>query len=518
MFNNNPFGFNNWTNHDGDGGTATKDEFQIGTNNRIHSPFDSDPLSNTDVGATIIDVRTPQNAALVANNGCQTDNCIGVYGQCDVVEHEIIGIGVVGQCLQGCGVAGIAIGPKLPEPNYVPLPEIGVGVHGIGDTSGVQGFGGSVSGKGVFGQGGNGTAAGTCPGVVGNAGPKAPNDGVQGFGNGNFSGVAGFGDLNGNGTGVFGTGRGPNSVGVRGIGGGIDVPNSNPLSAAGVFGQAGSGNANGVEGRGSGTLAGVAGFGDASPTAGGGIGVFAVGGAPPTGASQPGGPGVYAVGHGGPNYAPLAQAVGVYGIGGAGDAPGVLGQGGSAAANGVQGFSASGSGVIGESNNGVGVRASSSTATALVAEGGKVGLVATANLPGGLAAQFDGNVLVSGDFTVGGKKSLAVPFPDGSHRRLYCVESPENWFEDFGFGELVDGQAQVQLDAGFGSIVVSAAYHVFITEYERNNALYVTKRTSKGFVVRANASKTNGAFSYRVVAKRKDNVAPRFEKVAMPRP
>jgi hypothetical protein len=35
----------------------------------------------------------------------------------------------------------------------------------------------------------------------------------------------------------------------------------------------------------------------------------------------------------------------------------------------------------------------------------------------------------------GGTQSVAVAFPDGSHRRLYCVEMPENWFEDFGFGE-----------------------------------------------------------------------------------
>jgi hypothetical protein len=61
----NPFNFNNWLNHDGDGGTATQDDFEIGQNNRIHSPNDGDPTSVTLVGATIVDVRTPQNAALV---------------------------------------------------------------------------------------------------------------------------------------------------------------------------------------------------------------------------------------------------------------------------------------------------------------------------------------------------------------------------------------------------------------------------------------------------------------------
>jgi hypothetical protein len=34
--------------------------------------------------------------------------------------------------------------------------------------------------------------------------------------------------------------------------------------------------------------------------------------------------------------------------------------------------------------------------------------------------------------------------------------------------------------------------HVFITEYEGNNALFVTKRTGAGFVVQAKESKANG--------------------------
>jgi hypothetical protein len=110
---------------------------------------------------------------------------------------------------------------------------------------------------------------------------------------------------------------------------------------------------------------------------------------------------------------------------------------------------------------------------------------------------------------------VAVSFPDGSHRRLYSVESPESWFEDFGFGELVNGQVHVQLESGFSSVVISNAYHVFITEYEGNNALYVTKRTSTGFVVQAKESKANGMFSYRVVAKPKDIAPRRFEEVAL---
>jgi hypothetical protein len=213
-------------------------------------------------------------------------------------------------------------------------------------------------------------------------------------------------------------------------------------------------------------------------------------------------------------------------VGGASDGPGVLGQGNTAFADGVRGSSSAGSGVHGisgsgsgvnaESNSGVGVRASSSSGTGVVAEGGKFGLIASANLPGGVAARFDGNVVVNGSFTVsGGAKSAAVSFPDGSHRRLYCVESPENWFEDFGIGKLVNGQSHVKLDTEFVSVINSDAYHVFITEYEDNNGLFVTERTSTGFIVRATRPKANGTFSYRVVAKRKDNVGGRFEEVSM---
>jgi hypothetical protein len=432
------------------------------------------------------------------------------------------------------GIAGSASGPPFTIPGTIRNKN--VGVYGIGGDAGVFGQG-SGGNPGVIGQGDVGNS-----GVVGQAGAGNA-DGVRGFGTGNFSGVAGFGDSKSDGTGVYGQGGGPHAQGVRGIGGG--GPDTAPFDAAGVYGQAGAGNANGVEGRGSGNFAGVAGFGDATNSANSGIGVFAVGGAPQPGSSHFGGPGVYAVGNGGPGYAQInqplgvygvgggddapgifgigaggpaftsvSQAAGVYGIGGTGNAPGVVGQGGSAVGDGVQGFSASGNGVSGESVNSVGVRATSTNSTGLVAVG-TAGLFASSSAVGGTAGEFDGNVLVvNGNFTVtGGAKSVAVPFPDGSHRRLYCVESPENWFEDFGFGQLSDGKAQVQLEDGFRSVVNSDAYHVFITEYEDNNGLYVAERTSSGFLVRAKASKANGTFSYRVVAKRRDIAAPRFDKV-----
>ena len=45
----------------------------------------------------------------------------------------------------------------------------------------------------------------------------------------------------------------------------------------------------------------------------------------------------------------------------------------------------------------------------------------------------------------------AVSHPDGSHRLLYSLESPESWFEDFGEARLVDGKAEVRLDPDFAA-------------------------------------------------------------------
>ena len=61
-------------------------------------------------------------------------------------------------------------------------------------------------------------------------------------------------------------------------------------------------------------------------------------------------------------------------------------------------------------------------------------------------------------------------------------------------------------------------YHVFITEYDDNNALYVTARSATGFEVRAGAGAVDASFSYRVLAKRKDIEGARLEKIELPAP
>jgi hypothetical protein len=132
----------------------------------------------------------------------------------------------------------------------------------------------------------------------------------------------------------------------------------------------------------------------------------------------------------------------------------------------------------------------------------------------GLAGRFDGNVLITGTLEVtGGIMSAAAAVPDGSRRRLYSLESPESWFEDFGTRKLVKGRAEVTIDRTFAA-VVRGDFHIFLTPYGDSNGLYVARRSRRGFLVREQGGGTKSlVFSYRVVARRKDIAGTRFEKV-----
>ncbi len=193
------------------------------------------------------------------------------------------------------------------------------------------------------------------------------------------------------------------------------------------------------------------------------------------------------------------SGIGVSNIGVAGTSlgTGVEGNGG---AIGVQGISDAGVGVVALANN--------SNLEALFAH----------NNGGGLAAFFLGGVRIQGNFTVfGGLKSAAVPHPDGSHRLLYCMESPESWFEDFGEANLVHGKAEVALPADFAATIHTDVYHVFLTPYGDSRGLFVANRNTTAFEVHEQqGGVSNLTFSYRIAARRRDVDAERLAKVSLP--
>jgi hypothetical protein len=172
-------------------------------------------------------------------------------------------------------------------------------------------------------------------------------------------------------------------------------------------------------------------------------------------------------------------------VGSADQQPGLIGT--SRALMGIYGFSTANAGVVGQTAN-----------------------------PNSFAGFFAGNVMVVGNFTVvNGTKAAAVAFPDGTQRVLYCMESPELWFEDFGTAKLNHGRAVVKLDANFASVIKRGDYRVFVTPEGDCRGLYVRRKRAASFEVRELAGgKSNVAFSYRIVGRRKDVRAQRrFAKI-----
>jgi hypothetical protein len=135
----------------------------------------------------------------------------------------------------------------------------------------------------------------------------------------------------------------------------------------------------------------------------------------------------------------------------------------------------------------------------------------------GFAGIFNGILRVNGDLEVYGAKSAVVPLRDGSSRRVYSIESPESWLEDFGEGQLRRGRATVTIDRRFATLI-RRGYQVFLTPYGDCTGLYVSRRTSVAFEVREQGGATNTlAFGYRIVGKRRDVNAERLAK-ARPNP
>ncbi len=139
--------------------------------------------------------------------------------------------------------------------------------------------------------------------------------------------------------------------------------------------------------------------------------------------------------------------------------------------------------------------------------GNKYGVYSYAPASEGYAGYFSGNM------TATGTKSAAVKVDNGEYRLLYAMESPENWFEDFGEGKLINGRALIQIDTLFTQTVnTSVKYHVFLTPQDEPLTLAVANRTVSSFEVRGPAG-SDISFSYRIVAKRKGYEELRMAKM-----
>lgn len=140
----------------------------------------------------------------------------------------------------------------------------------------------------------------------------------------------------------------------------------------------------------------------------------------------------------------------------------------------------------------------------LAPTGGNVGIGTTS--PGA-------KLFVAGNFIATGSKSALVETASYGKRQLYAVESPENWFEDFGRAQLIQGRTTVRLDPIFAETVSTQdGYYVFLTPKGDCKGLYVASQSASSFEVRElRHGKGTIAFDYRVVAKRKG-----YERARLP--
>jgi hypothetical protein len=95
---------------------------------------------------------------------------------------------------------------------------------------------------------------------------------------------------------------------------------------------------------------------------------------------------------------------------------------------------------------------------------------------------------------------------------LSCPEAPENLFQDYGVGQLVNGKVHITIDPIFAKNIVVNEKHplrVFVQLEGDCQGVYVTNKTKDGFdVIELNAGSSNTAFSWSIVANRADEVLP----------
>ena len=118
-----------------------------------------------------------------------------------------------------------------------------------------------------------------------------------------------------------------------------------------------------------------------------------------------------------------------------------------------------------------------------------------------------------GNINCTGAKNAVVPV-DGGKRTvaMSAIEAPQNWFEDAGSAQLVNGAAVVRFDPDFIQTVnTEMDYKVFPVPNGDCKGLYVTNKTATSFEVRELGGGTSSvAFDYRIMALRRKYENVRF--------
>jgi len=445
-----------------------------------------------------------------AINGYTTSGGIAVYG-----ENNDSGVGVWGVTSgSGVGVRGDNTSPSTANSttSHGMYASNSSAPTGTGIAVGLGGYAtsGALDARGINGQ----SQSTSGIGVAGfNTAPSGPNFNAHGvFGQTSSQSASGVEGVNtaliGSAHGIQGTSSSVGAgAGVRGFN------NNTPGSGGNTYGVRGS--ANGIP-TGSGTVFGVR--GDCSTISGTAYGTSGVVGTP-TGFGSHGynsnasGTGILGTGNGvGGNYlvsgsggAFTGSETGVFAIGTTnGSSTGLLGVSNGAALTTL----VSGSGISGSSDL-IGVAGWANSVAFADRAGGYF------DVNGGASYAYVGAITVLGvnrKIEGNGTVNTTVKDLNGNLVVLSCPESPENLFQDFGKGRLVNGKAHIDLDPVFTKNILVDETHplrVFIQLGGDCKGVYVNNETSSGFdVTELQNGNSDAPFTWFATANRADEVNP----------
>jgi len=428
----------------------------------------------TSTSGTGVSGLSTSNSGVAGYTAGTTYNTAGVNGKAGAVSGITqVNAGVWGDSYQQVGVEGTSnqsdgvYGQSTGFNGVVGVSSVAIGVAG-NSTSGTGMAGSSNTGAGMVGYTG-GTVLNTG-GVIGIAGPRT-----------SFSGISGI------------WGDAANHVGVQGTSNIYTGVQGSSVSGPGVQGNSTSGNGmHGVSANTSGI------FGETSSTSGGDAALY--------GYSHNNAIGVFGFS---PKFGVIGESGGNSAVGGE---TSVFINGPAAVWGDTSG---AGYAVAGTTDNGVAGQFINSSASQEAMYVGNFynGNSTVATLTGEAGGcTFFGN----GDVLCEGKISSAVTLRDGEHAvKTYSVQSAENWYEDAGSAQLVNGVVRVRLDPTFSETVnTEIEYHVFLTPNGDSEGLYVSNKTSSGFEVHEqHGGHSNIAFDYRIMAKRAGHENERLEDV-----